>query len=196
MKIETTEVSQKMVGIFCSADDKVPHEFKILAYELAKKLREKDLGIVTSASKTGLIREVARGYGSISITTRHFFIPDDNPTWTENLYSRLSAFHERCSVIVVLPGGFGTLHELMDFLVHNQLGLIKVPIIVLNIDGFWDGQLKQFEKMVEKNCLAIKHLSFIKVVPTLEGCIAAIDNEPEHQSHWELDEYWKKAAGA
>ena len=55
MKIETTEVSQKMVGIFCSADDKVPHEFKILAYELAKKLREKDLGIVTSASMLSVI---------------------------------------------------------------------------------------------------------------------------------------------
>lgn len=174
MQIKLTEKSQTVVGIFCSADDKVPAEFKAIAYELGKKLREKDLDIVTSASKTGLIREVARGYESISITTRHFFIPDDNPTWVENLYNRVAAFHERCSVIVVLPGGFGTLHELMDFLVHNQLGLIQVPIIVLNINGFWDGQFKQFEKMVEKSCLTAKHLSSINVVTTLEDCVAAI----------------------
>ena len=50
--------------------------------------------------------------------------------------------------------------------------------------------------MVEKNCLAAKHLSSIKVVDTLEHCIEAIDNDLLDQSHWGLDEYWKKAAGS
>lgn len=192
MKIVPAEISRKTVGIFCSADDKVPDEFKSVAYELGKKLREKDLGIVTGGSNTGLMKEVIDGYVELSselhyacgvipesfksYDIQHRSIPEENLTWTESLHSRLAAFHEKCSVIVVLPGGFGTLHELMDFLVHNQLGLIQVPIIVVNVDGFWNDQFKQFEKMVEKNCLEIKHLSSINIIDTLEGCLEIIDN--------------------
>lgn len=191
MGIKPAQPCCKTVGIFCSADDRVSGRFKNIAYELGKRLREKNLAVITGGSNTGLMKDVVDGHAVApcsagvhgvmpkvlaSYNACHTSIPENNFTWTENLHGRLAVFHERCSIIIVLPGGFGTLHELMDFLVHSQLGIVQVPIIVMNIGGFWNYQLKQFQVMIEQNCLSAKHLEFIKIVDTLEDCLHSIEN--------------------
>jgi uncharacterized protein (TIGR00730 family) len=177
------------VGVFCSADDHVPDFYKAQAFELGLALHRSGYGLVTGGGNCGLMNAVANGFvsevqskhmrGAIpsvlkNYNVHHPKIPEENLLWTDTIYQRLQMFHDHCDTMVVLPGGFGTLHELMDFMVPKQWGLITKKIILLNIDHFWDHLLLQFKVMVEKNALNQKHMDLLTVVTTVAECIEAI----------------------
>ena len=54
---------------------------------------------------------------------------------------------ERCDGVITLPGGFGSLEEVSEMLVLNQLDLVKKPVVLANLAGFWDPLWQQFEMM-------------------------------------------------
>ena len=112
----------------------------------------------------GVIPSLFKNYN-----VHHPKIPELNLVWTETIHQRLQAFNERCDTLVVLPGGFGTLHELMDFIVPKQWGLTDKKIILLNSDHYWDHLLLQFKTMVEKNALKQRQLDLLVVVTNVQS---------------------------
>lgn len=196
------------VAVFCSGDDKAPAQFKRVAFELGSQLAGHQLGLVTGGSKTGLMNEVINGYCSTANNTdslygvipqvffghnvHHPSIPQENVRWVDTLHIRLGLFHELCDCIVILPGGFGTLHELMDFLVHNQLFASKKRIIILNVDHFWDPLLQQFKLMHHHSLLTDKHLAIIEVVATSDDCIKTILSDVKHHNQAVETHFWEE----
>jgi len=196
------------VGVFCSADDKISDVNKQHAFRLGQILVENNYALITGGSKTGLMKEVVDGYVSKAPVIRvqgvmpkilqgynavHPDITDDNLTWTETVHQRLSVLHDKCDIVIILPGGFGTLHELMDFLVHNQYGIIKKRIVLLNIEGFWDPLLDQFKSMVEKNSLRQEHLNHLEIVSSIDECLEKMSlphivqvGQGFDDRHWEV----------
>lgn len=195
------------VGVFCSADDKVSQEFKTLSSELGRQLAGLKVELITGGSKTGLMKLVMDGYteGSSYHTLYGILptalkvydivypsIPPQNISWTDTIHQRLSFFQNACNVVIVLPGGWGTLHELMDFLVANQFGITTTKVILLNIDHFWDSLINLFESMVKANTLAPKHLQILQVVSTLEECLGKIKEPlPSFMRNGLKDHYWE-----
>jgi hypothetical protein len=200
------EAATETIGVFCSADDKVSLSFKKMTFELGQSIAQKGYGLVTGGSCTGLMKEVVDGYqgenhpashvqGVLPHALRglpilHPGIGAKNFTWTETLHQRLATFQDKCDVILVLPGGFGTLHELMDFLVHTQFGLLKKKIILFNMENFWDPLLRQFQEMVKKNTVTKKHLDQLEVISSLEQLWEKIEatqnlHEGLEDSYWE-----------
>ncbi len=182
----------RIVCVFCGADDKVSDEYKQVAYACGSALAKSGLALLSGGNNTGLLCSLIDGhadtgpdvprYAAIPEAMRtlaidHPRIPAKNLMWTEDLYDRLKTFHGMCDVVVVLPGGFGTLHEFMDFLVLSQCGLIKKQIFVLNIDGYWDPLLAQFARMVQKHTLSQTHLDYITVVQTLDELMHGLTTE-------------------
>ncbi len=200
----------KTVGVFCSADNKINAEYKEAIRDLGERLAESGFNLVTGGSETGLMKEVADGflskgsaenfYGILPETFRslniaHKSITEKNKIWTETVHNRLKVFHNRCDMVVVAPGGWGTLHELMDFLVHNQFDLIKTKIVLLNIDGFWDGILAQFEKMKTENALNPKHFDLFFIALSIEHCMNILHEENmSNRDDMNLrSRYWEEA---
>ncbi len=197
----------KQIGVFCATDEQVPEAYKKEAHELGRKLAESDFGLMTGGGNTGLMNAVMNGFDSYRGSTHlrgvipsvfkllnvhHLKIPEANLVWTDTIYQRLQTFHDHCDTMVVLPGGFGTLHELMDFIVPKQWGLHQKKIILLNLDHFWDYQILQFQTMVEKKALKQKHLDLLTVVTSVDACIQALLAE-EKSAHAGLQErYWEK----
>jgi hypothetical protein len=194
------------VGVFCAADDQIPETYKQLTYELGRRLREAGLGLVTGGSNSGLMNVVVNGYADLdgaerlfgiipsvfkSYNVHHPKIPKGHLIWVDGIYQRLQSFHDKCDTMVVLPGGFGTLHELMDFMVPKQWGMSDKKVILLNVDGYWDGLMHQFQVMVEKKALKQKHLDLLTVVSTVEECMHVI--QVQEGAHPGLqDRYWEK----
>lgn len=134
------------VAVFCSADNKVADSFKLLAHNLGTLLGKHGFGLVTGGSQTGLMKEVTDGYCSTAQTldylygimpealrpynAQHKKIPENQLLWVDTMHNRLTAFHNASDAIIILPGGYGTLHELMDFLVHSQFELIKKRLLL------------------------------------------------------------------
>lgn len=210
--INASEVSnnntKRKVTVFCSADDKAQDKFKTLAYRLGESLGYNNFGLVTGGSKTGLMKEVINGYTTRNndLTNLHGILPivlqshnvhhesilEENLIWVETMHIRLKNFHDLSDVIVILPGGFGTLHELMDFLVHNQFGLLTTPVIIINIDGFWNNLLAQFATMVQENLLSAKTLSIIRVVQSEDECMKLLMTKNINHSDGGLNSrYWE-----
>jgi len=184
--------TSKTVCVFCGASGKMSQTHKSNAYALGMQLAENGYHLLTGGANVGMMKEVVDGHAAIKSTLiRHGVMPTifkefeiDHPLisenkmiWSQDVHQRIKTFYEICDDIIVMPGGFGTLHELMDCLVHSQFGLITKRIYLLNINGFWDHMLAQFKVMVDEHAVEQKHLDYIIVVRTIPELIASLKSE-------------------
>ena len=72
---------------------------------------------------------------------------------------------------VVLPGGFGTMDEMFEILSSGQLGFHKKPLVVLNINGFYNHLKLQLEFMVEQKMLLPQHAAMVQFAGTPDEAI-------------------------
>lgn len=199
----------KTVCVFCSGDDKCPQEYKQTAFLLGQELAKNNFKLISGGGNNGLMNEVNNGHAAVITDTtsrfgvipqimrkfnvHHPLIAANNLIWSKDVYMRLQTFYKICNDIVVLPGGFGTLHELMDCLVLSQFGVIKKRIYLLNIDNYWDSLLNQFNVMVSKKTLQQKHLDHLIVVKSLSELLDNLKSEVTLQlSQGFEDQHWKK----
>lgn len=195
------------VGVFCATDEKIPKLYKDVAFELGKSLAQSGHNLITGGANSGLMNAVVNGFiseGDARCThavipsvfqnynVHHPEIPESNLLWTDTIHQRLQAFDKQCDTMVILPGGFGTLHELMDFLVPKQWGLTDKKIIILNVDHYWDYLLLQFETMVQKMALKENHLDLFIIVTNVKECLDAINTQQNATQNGGLeDRYWE-----
>jgi uncharacterized protein (TIGR00730 family) len=90
------------------------------------------------------------------------------------MHERKKVMFMNADAIVVLPGGAGSLDEFFEALTWRQLGLHAKPIILLNIDGFWDPLCDLLQHVVDSGFSGENVLSFVSVaedVPALEALL-------------------------
>lgn len=91
-----------------------------------------------------------------------------------DMRSRKAALAHRGDAFVTLPGGFGTLEELSEILVERQLRFHAKPLILVNVDGFWDPLLALVERQIEARLVKPAYRDLLTVVPDAEGALAAL----------------------
>jgi len=159
---------EKTVGVFCGAEDIISDAYKLAGHNLGNRIAKAGFHLVTGGSQAGLMKSVMDGFVeeagvySESNSPEHHWIPE-----TLAVPQRLALFHEKCSIVMVMPGGLGTLHELMDFMDHNQFAPTKTRIILINMDGFWGPLLDQFKMMLIMQTLTENYLTSLKVVNSI-----------------------------
>jgi uncharacterized protein (TIGR00730 family) len=92
-----------------------------------------------------------------------------------DMRSRKAALAHRGDAFVTLPGGFGTLEELSEILVERQLALHAKPLILVNVDGFWDPLLALVERQIAAGLVRPAYRELMIVVPDAAGALAALD---------------------
>lgn len=146
----------KAVAVYCGSSDGVDARFVDAAYELGRDAARRGWATVTGAGPRGLMGAVVRGTldgGGKAIGVIPQFMVDRgwaNPQMSElhltaDMYERKRLLSQLGRGAVALPGGLGTLDELMDLLTQCQLGLYHYPVVILNTDGFYDHLLAQLE---------------------------------------------------
>ena len=85
---------------------------------------------------------------------------------TPSMHERKQTMANLSDGIIALPGGCGTMEELLEIITWKQLGLYVNPIVILNVDGFYDALLAQLEKAVEENFMRAIHADIWKVATT------------------------------
>ena len=83
---------------------------------------------------------------------------------------------EMADAAVALPGGCGTLEELLEIITWKQLGLFAKPIVILNIRGFYDPLLQMLSRAVEEHFMKESHLRLWHVAQTPEEVIRILQN--------------------
>jgi uncharacterized protein (TIGR00730 family) len=144
--------------VFCSSSDAVAPEYFAVATELGAAMAARKITLIYGGGQVGLMGAVARAvhqhggrvHGVIPayLRTRELaYEASDELLVTPDLRARKAAMEERADAFVALPGGFGTLEEILEVLTLKQLGRHHKPIAFLNTNGFFDPLLAQFERL-------------------------------------------------
>jgi uncharacterized protein (TIGR00730 family) len=76
---------------------------------------------------------------------------------------------------VIFPGGLGTLDEAMEIITWRQLGLHKKPIIIVNLNGYWDSMLIMFQNIIDQGFMHHGHAGHFHQVDDLDGLMDKLD---------------------
>lgn len=138
----------KNVCVYCGSNAGNDPAFIATARELGQALADAGLGLVYGGGATGLMGEVASAAlaagGDVTGIIPQFLVdrekahPDvKNLIVTKDMHERKWAMFEQSDAFVALPGGIGTLEELIEILTWAQLGRHHKPIVIADINGFW-----------------------------------------------------------
>lgn len=100
----------------------------------------------------------------------------------ESMHERKMEMVQRSDAFVILPGGLGTLDETFEILTWKQLNLHDKPIIIVNVEGYWDGFLSLIDHMVEENFALETSRDLFSVVNDIKDVPDAIMNAPRSKS--------------
>jgi uncharacterized protein (TIGR00730 family) len=95
---------------------------------------------------------------------------------TTDMSERKKTIFDMSDAAVALPGGVGTLEELTEVITLKQLGLFNKPIVIVNVNGFYDHLITFFDHMVRGNFMRLEHKDIWQIVTTAEEVVPAITN--------------------
>lgn len=151
--------SANRICVFGASCEKIPEESKNFAYKLGTLLAENGYGLVFGAGTTGLMGACARGVYSrggeiIGVIPEKlnkpgiYFEGCTERLETKTMHERKALMEKLSCAFIALPGGFGTIEELMEVLTLKQLGYHNHPIIIANLCGYYNDLLNQIKKCV------------------------------------------------
>ena len=147
--------------VFCGSGEGNNPKFAKATEQLGAKMAAADIGLVYGGGSLGLMGIIARsvlknnGYvtGIIPefLGEREKMLEEVNELIvTRDMHERKGLMFEKSDALIALPGGIGTLEELVEQLTWSQLGQHKKPIYLVDIDNFWDPLLDLFAHMREQ----------------------------------------------
>ncbi|UGV28937.1 TIGR00730 family Rossman fold protein [Rhodopseudomonas boonkerdii] len=139
----------KTICVYCGSGPGTNPHFIQSAVHLGKIMAENGIGLVYGGGSIGLMGAVAKSVlehgGHVTGIIPEFLTKRENALVgaqelivTHDMHERKRLMFERSDAFVALPGGIGTLEELVEQLTWQQLGRHSKPILLANIDGFWE----------------------------------------------------------
>jgi hypothetical protein len=94
---------------------------------------------------------------------------------TQTLRERKGIMDDRADAFVALPGGFGTFEELLEVLTLRQLRYHKKPIIIANIDGYYNPLLRLFEHALFEGYISAAQMNLYSVASSIEETLQLLE---------------------
>jgi len=153
------------VCVYCGSSPGTEPAFVEAAQKLGRILAENSVRLIYGGGSVGLMGAVAEAVlehgGEATGIIPEFLTKRERPRRlaqelivTRDMHERKRTMFERADAFVALPGGVGTLEELVEQLTWVQLGRHKKPILIANINGYWDPLL-----------VLIDHMRAVKFIP-------------------------------
>ena len=177
------------VCVYCASSTQIDEKYFRAAEELGTLIAQKGLRLVTGAGNMGLMCAVedaalAAG-GKVTGIIPSFMIEEG---WHHTGLTELietASMHERKQMMadlsdgaIALPGGCGTFEELLEIITWRQLGLYLGPVIILNIDGYYDYLLAQLGRALEDKFMRDIHAGIWQVATTPKEAVELLFNTP------------------
>lgn len=179
----------KNITVFCGSADGCPEEYKQAAENLGRAIALQGRQLVYGSGQCGLMGRAAKGAKEaggviIGINVRRFsdFAPypgTDELLMMETLPERKLALIKRGDACVALPGGVGTLDELLEVYALVQAGILHKPLGLLNVNGYFDGLLAQLKRANEDGLLNDRDYRRLMVAEDGEGLLRKLDGWKE-----------------
>lgn len=177
------------VCVYCASSTQINEIYVDAAKRLGSLLGQRNIRLVNGAGCIGLMRVVSdaalESGGEVTGVIPEFMVEQgwhhDGLTElikVESMHERKQLMANLSDAVIALPGGVGTLEELLEIITWKQLGLYLKPVVILNINGYFDSLLSMLEKAVEEHFMRRQHKAIWSVVNTPEEAIEVIFNTP------------------
>ncbi|GJM27472.1 MAG: cytokinin riboside 5'-monophosphate phosphoribohydrolase [Cyclobacteriaceae bacterium] len=154
----------KSVCVFCGSSAGISPEYIVAGRALGETLAQKGIRLIYGGAAVGIMGAVANGVlesgGQVIGIIPGFLskkeIRHEGLTeliTVDSMHQRKQKMAELSEGFIALPGGFGTLEELSEILTWAQLGLVRYPVGILNVNGYYDHLLALFDHMVSQELL-------------------------------------------
>ncbi len=176
----------KLLCVYCSSSDRLDPKYAAAAVELGHAMVARGWGLVYGGGKTGLMGAVARAVkergGHVVGVIPEFmkarelaYDEADELVTVVTMRERKLLMETRADAFVTLPGGFGTLEEIMEILTLRQLDVVKKPCVFFNQDGFYDDLLRLFDRMLREKFFKPSNMDLFRVATTIPDIFTQID---------------------
>ncbi len=177
----------KKICVYCASSSKVNSEYVETARKLGKILAENNIELVYGGGSVGLMGVLADSVlengGRVTGVIPRFMVEvewqHDGLTeliLTESMHERKEKMAELADAVVALPGGCGTLEELLEIITWKQLGIHSLPIVIVNVNGYYNHLLAQFQQASDELFMRPEHLQMWNVTNSAEEVLKAISN--------------------
>ena len=190
---EHQDMEIRNICIYCASSNKAAAVYGDTAYELGALLAREGITTITGAGSIGLMRRVEdgaleNGGKAIGIIPRFMVEQGSHHTGltelriTESMHERKKMMADLSDAVIALPGGCGTIEELSEIITWKQLGLYFNPIVILNINGYYDHFIAQLEQAIEEHFMGEIHGNIWSVADTPAEALEIIRNTPRWDS--------------
>ena len=174
------------VTVYASSSERVDRAYFPVAEELGRCIAQRGWELVWGGSRYGLMGALSRGARAAGGTTRGVILQqfiDKNVHCTEtrdmqsvnDMRLRKRGLDENGDAFVALPGGLGTMEELLEVMSFRQLSFHHKPIVILNVRGFWDPLLAMLERGFAEGFIQQHFRGIYSVAQTPAQVIEQID---------------------
>ncbi|MGW9231107.1 LOG family protein [Pseudorhizobium sp. NPDC055634] len=181
-------VSIQSICVYCGSQPGRDPAYLAAGRALGKSIAAHGLRLVYGGGTKGIMGAVAAGVlangGQVTgiipeflvdmEATRHSLGQLDELIVTEDMHARKHAMFERADAFVTLPGGIGTLEEIVEIMTWAQLGRHEKPMVFANIGGFWKPMLDLVDHMRDQGFIHRAHLVRPLVIDDVEDIVPAI----------------------
>ena len=175
------------ICVFAASSSRAPQAYLDAAGELGIILARNNITVVYGGGSAGLMGKLADGAlahkGKVIGIIPQFMVDLEwaRPGLTElvivsDMHERKAKMVEATDAIIALPGGSGTLEELLEVITLKRLGLYTKPIIIVNTSGYYDQLISQLRRSVDEELMDDRHLSMWSVVQYPSQVLEAIQS--------------------
>ncbi|KYG74407.1 hypothetical protein EV198_1131 [Roseivirga ehrenbergii] len=184
----------KKVCIYCASSENIDQKYFEATEKLARVLAKNNITVVYGGGSRGLMGKLADTIlaekGRIVGIMPHFMKEvefhhkDVNEfIFTADMHERKKQFMVGVDALITLPGGCGTMEELLEAMTLKRLGIFTKPIVILNAFGYYDHLIKMLEFSIQENFMKPIHNNIWNAFEDPEKVLEAI-----HQSApWSKD---------
>jgi uncharacterized protein (TIGR00730 family) len=173
------------IAVFCASADGSHPVYRAAAEELGHALATRNIGVIYGGAKVGLMQAVAEAALAangkvigvipdvlVDLEVAHHGITELHVV--DTMHTRKALIGAKADAFIALPGGFGTFEELFEVLAWHSLKLHAKPILLLNINGFYDKLLEFFDHCIAEGMLKPRNRNILLVANTVEEALTQL----------------------
>lgn len=178
----------KKVCVYCSSSSKIDKQYIEAGKDLGRILAKHNLELVYGGGSVGLMGVLAdtvlENGGKVIGVIPEFMCEVE---WqhkgitelilTKTMHDRKEKMAQMADAIVALPGGCGTLEELLEIITWKQLGIHSLPIVIVNTNNYYKHLIAQLQQSADEMFMRPEHLKMWQVINSPEELIEAINSQ-------------------
>ncbi len=194
---QTIKTNIPLIALYCGSRSGNNPVYAQQSIALAKQLAQQQLGVVYGGASIGLMGQVAdtviQHGGEVVGVIPDFLLQHEiaHDTLTElyvvdTMHERKAIMADRASAFVALPGGLGTFEEILEVATWGQLQQHSKPIVLFNINNYYQFLIAQLDHAVQEGFLTVQHRAQVMVCQTVDEVMIALA-QISHEANQPVD---------